>query len=167
MIPKRMQPYISIRKEHEDNYSTISEGNLQCCDQNIFSVKTRGMITGLLHHSLQPQNEEMSMVASCIKCQRKIIVFDYKYDGYDRQTENESKVRFDAEAIDKTLNNCKCPKCKSENYSIAVKYEYPDLAELESLELMDCTNAYTWIVVTLAYCNCGKKMRRFIDLETG
>lgn len=64
------------------------------------------------------------------------------------------------------LNKYFCPKCRSVVFSVEVKYEYPDLDELKKLDLMDYSNAYTWICVSLKCCGCGKKIEGIIDSET-
>ena len=59
-----------------------------------------------------------------------------------------------------------CLKCRNESFSVAIKYEYPDIQELQELEISDTDNAFTWIWITLECNNCGTRYKNFIDCET-
>lgn len=59
-----------------------------------------------------------------------------------------------------------CSRCKDSNFSISIKYEYPDKDELKELGFKDISNAFTWITVSLTCNNCGKKYKKFIDFES-
>lgn len=52
------------------------------------------------------------------------------------------------------------------NFSISIKYEYPDKEELKELGFKDISNAFTWITVSLICNNCGMKYKKFIDFES-
>ena len=47
-----------------------------------------------------------------------------------------------------------------------IKYEYPDIQELEELEITEIDNAFTWIWITLECNNCGTRYKNFVDCET-
>ena len=77
-----------------------------------------------------------------------------------------SNVSFKADknnVKDKLFN---CSRCKGNNFSISIKYEYPDEDELKELGFKDISNAFTWITVSLTCNNCGKKYKKFIDFES-
>lgn len=64
------------------------------------------------------------------------------------------------------LVHINCSRCKDSNFSISIKYEYPDGDELKELGFKDISNAFTWITVSLTCNNCGKKYKKFIDFES-
>ena len=59
-----------------------------------------------------------------------------------------------------------CNRCNGDNFSVFIKYEYPDEEELKELGFKDISNAFTWITISLTCNNCGKKYKRFIDFES-
>lgn len=64
------------------------------------------------------------------------------------------------------LVHINCSRCKDSNFSISIKYEYPDEDELKGLGFKDISNAFTWITISLTCNNCGKKYKKFIDFES-
>lgn len=64
------------------------------------------------------------------------------------------------------LVHINCSRCKDNNFSISIKYEYPDKDELKELGFKDISNAFTWITISLICNNCGKKYKKFIDFES-
>lgn len=64
------------------------------------------------------------------------------------------------------LVHINCSRCKDSNFSISIKYEYPDEDELKELGFKDISNAFTWITISLTCNNCGKKYKKFIDFES-
>lgn len=64
------------------------------------------------------------------------------------------------------LKSINCKKCQDDNFSISIKYEYPNVQELENLGITEIDNAFTWIWVTLECNKCGTKYKNFIDYET-
>lgn len=69
----------------------------------------------------------------------------------------------ETEDKNKLLN---CNRCNDDNFSVFIKYEYPDEEELKELGFKDISNAFTWITISLTCNNCGKKYKRFIDFES-
>jgi ribosomal protein L33 len=59
-----------------------------------------------------------------------------------------------------------CKKCGSNNYSMNIKYEYPNKNELDMLGINEPDNAFTWIWITLKCNNCGKTYKNIVDIET-
>ena len=59
-----------------------------------------------------------------------------------------------------------CLKCQNKSFSVAIKYEYPDVKELQELGISDIDNAFTWIWITLECNNCGTRYKNFVDYET-
>ena len=47
-----------------------------------------------------------------------------------------------------------------------IKYEYPDIQELQELGIKDTDNAFTWIWITLECNKCGTRYKNFVDFET-
>ena len=78
------------------------------------------------------------------------------YDNYD--SNQVSKVK---------TSSLKCKKCLNNDFSICLKYEYPDVQELYEYKISDIGNAYTWVWITIKCNCCGSKYNKFIDLETG
>lgn len=59
-----------------------------------------------------------------------------------------------------------CKKCTDNNFSVEVKYEYPDYQELMDLGITEIDNAFTWIWITLECNQCGKRYNNLVDFET-
>ena len=163
MIPLKIKPFFKIDYVKND----ITSGIINCCDKNNFSIYYNGDIEKniILGIYLSGDNDAISLSAKCLKCGRLIKIFDSHIDGYDANCEDENTPKI----IDK--NNVKgkpfnCSRCKGNNFSISIKYEYPDEEELKELGFKDISNAFTWITVSLTCNNCGKKYKRFIDFES-
>ena len=59
-----------------------------------------------------------------------------------------------------------CKKCRNGVFSVGIKYEYPDIQELEELKITEIDNAFTWIWITLECKQCGTVYKNFVDCET-
>lgn len=158
MVPKKIQPYFKTKDTLIDN---IIQGNLLCCGHNNFSVQ----IFGEIHHSifntmqLLPINNEVALHARCVKCGNVLPIFNSISDGYDQCDTNLHIV------VPTTLLECK--KCHHNDFSIKIRYEYPEIEELNGLGIVNKDNAFTWIWITIECNHCGKKYKNFIDYETG
>ena len=86
-------------------------------------------------------------------------------DGYDACCLDSeiSRNLNETEGKNQLLN---CNRCNGDNFSVFIKYEYPDEEELKELGFKDISNAFTWITISLTCNNCGKKYKRFIDFES-
>ena len=58
-----------------------------------------------------------------------------------------------------------CRKCGENDFSVGLRYEYPDTQELKNLGIAEVDNGFTWIWVTLDCNRCSTKYRNFIDFE--
>ena len=163
MIPTKIMPLFKIDYIKND----ITSGCLNCCEENSFNIYYNGEIEKniILGTYLSGNNDSISLSAKCLKCGSLIKVFNSCIDGYDANCEEWNTLRI----INK--NNVKvklfnCSRCKGDNFSISIKYEYPDEDELKEIGFKDISNAFTWITVSLICNNCGKKYKRFIDFES-
>ena len=160
MIPKKIQPYFEARFQKKDGDNSLIEGILTCCNSHDFEV----FVVGEIKHSifsrmcLIPENDEIVLKVRCKKCGRVISVFDSRCDGYE-QCGNNQPTHIPNKPID-------CMKCQDGCFSVDVKYEYPDIQELEELEITEIDNAFTWIWITLECNRCGTIYKNFIDYET-
>ena len=94
----------------------------------------------------------------CKQCGRLIAVFDSDIDGYNAHKQLQNK--------DVSLTFADCYKCVSNNYSVNIRYEYPNEQELAELGESDVENLFTWIWISLVCNSCGKKHPNFVDYET-
>ena len=163
MIPTKIMPFFKIDYIKND----ITSGCLNCCEENSFNIYYNGEIEKniILGTYLSGNNDSISLSAKCLKCGSLIKVFNSCIDGYDANCEEWNTLR----TINK--NNVKvklfnCSRCKGDNFSISIKYEYPDEDELKELGFKDISNAFTWITISLTCNNCGKKYKKFIDFES-
>ena len=160
MIPQRIHPYFktTLKKRNGDN--SLIEGILTCCNSHDFEV----FVVGEIKHSmlskmcLFPKNDKIALEVRCKKCGRVISVFDSSCDGYEQCRKNHP-THIPTKLID-------CKKCQDDDFSVGIKYEYPDIQELEELEITEIDNAFTWIWITLECNKCGTKYRNFVDFET-
>ena len=163
MIPLKIKPFFKI--DYIKNDTTL--GSVNCCETNVFNIYYNGEIEKniILGTYLSGDNDSISLSAKCLKCGRLIKIFNSCIDGCDANCEDDNTPKI----IDK--NNVKdklfnCSRCKGNNFSISIKYEYPDEDELKELGFKDISNAFTWITVSLTCNNCGKKYKKFIDFES-
>lgn len=107
---------------------------------------------------LIPENDKIVLEVRCKKCGKVISVFDSCCDGYEHWYKNQFTY------IPTKLIDCK--KCQNGDFSVDIKYEYPDVKELKELNITEIDNAYTWIWITLECNKCGTRYRDFIDFDT-
>ena len=98
------------------------------------------------------------MEARCQECGKSISVFDSDFDGYE-----QCRKRRYTHVTTKGVN---CIKCFSNDFSVGIRYEYPDIQELQALEISQADNAFTWIWLTLKCNKCGAKYKNSIDFDT-
>lgn len=160
MIPKKIQAYFRMTHQTKDGDNNLIEGILTCCNAHDFEV----FVVGEIKHSmfskmrLSSENGKTVIEARCKKCGKVISVFNSGCDGYEQCGKDQS-THVTTKPID-------CEKCRNGDFSVSIKYEYPDIQELEEIEISETDNAFTWIWITLECNKCGTKYRNFIDLET-
>lgn len=160
LIPKKISSYFKTAFQNKNGDNTLTEGTLTCCNSHEFEVYVVGKIKYSIPFKMHllPENEKTLLEVRCKKCNKVISVFDSSCDGY----EHCEKEKYEYTAI----NSIKCKKCLYNDFSVYIKYEYPDFQELKELEINEIDNAFTWIWITLECNKCGTKYRNFIDLET-
>ena len=160
MIPPKIQPYFKKTHQTKDGDNNLIEGILSCCNAYDFEVFVVGEIKRSIFSGiyLYPENDLTVMEVHCRKCGKVISVFDSSSDGYERC----GKGQF-AHVPTKLIN---CKKCQNESFSVSVKFEYPDIQELQELGITEIDNAFTWIWITLKCNNCGTRYKNFVDYET-
>ena len=160
MVPKKIQPYLKTTFQTKDGANSLIEGILTCCNVNDFEV----FIVGEIKHSifskmcLSPENDKTVIEVRCKKCGKVISVFDSSCDGYE-QCGKDQYTYVPTKPID-------CKKCRNGGFSVEIKYEYPDIRELEELEITEIDNAFTWTWITLECNNCRTRYKNFVDYET-
>ena len=102
--------------------------------------------------SLKDINKDLNR--QICNCYEKRHDFDYLREKFNYLENNIKSIPFN------------CSRCKDNNFSISIKYEYPDKDELKELGFKDISNAFTWITISLTCNNCGKKYKKFIDFES-
>lgn len=161
MIPKLIQPYFKIINQTKDRDNSVIEGILTCCNENDFEI----LVVGKIKHGLfskmflYPEDDRTVLEVRCKKCGKIISVFNSSFDGYGQYGMKKKNICVSTQPID-------CLKCQNESFSVAIKYEYPDIQELQELEISDTDNAFTWIWITLKCNKCGTKYKNFVDCET-
>ena len=161
MLPKRIESCLKniIRRQNET--SLLIEGRLHCCNSQDFSIKFEGKLKKILGGKMYIYSADNRIVleACCLKCGKNILVFDSNRDGYEQCDCNDS--------ISSTnFKELVCNKCKHNNYSINIKYEYPNIQELEEEGIVNVDNAFTWIWISIKCNECGTEYRKLIDFET-
>ena len=160
MIPKKIQSFFETTFQKKIGDNSMIEGILTCCNSHDFEAFIVGEIKHYMFSRmcLIPENDEILLKIRCKKCGRVISVFDSRCDGYEQCGKNKS-----IHTPSKPIN---CMKCQGNCFSVDVKYEYPDIKELEELEITEIDNAFTWIWITLECNRCGTIYKNFIDYET-
>ena len=160
MIPKAIQPYFKTTHQTKDGDNSLIQGILTCCNAQDFEV----FVVGDIKHSmfskmcLFPENDKTVIEVRCRKCGRIISVFDSSCDGYEQCGKGQN-THVPTKSID-------CKKCRNGSFSVGIKYEYPDIQELEEQEITEIDNAFTWIWITLGCNNCRTRYTNFVDCET-
>ena len=161
MIPKLIQPYFKIAHQAKDGDNSVIEGILMCCNANDFEI----LVVGKIKHGLfskmflYPENGKTVLEVRCKYCGKIISVFNSSFDGYSQCEMKGKNICVSTKPVD-------CLKCQNKSFSVAIKYEYPNIQELQELEISDTDNAFTWIWITLECNNCGSRYKNFIDCET-
>lgn len=163
VTPLKIQSYFVEKQKQSDGENTIVSGHLQCCNSQDFEVLIFGEVKKHLfsNPSLYPKNDCIALAVRCKKCGRVITVFNSTCDGY----ENVSEKRKASEPLNIDFEY-RCGKCSENNFSIEIKYEYPDIKELKDLEISNIDNAFTWIWITIKCNHCCKTYKNFISFET-
>ena len=161
MIPKLIQPYFHITHQNKERDNSVIEGILTCCNENDFEI----LVVGKVKHGLfskiflYPEEGRTVLEVRCKKCGKIISVFNSSFDGYGHCGMKKENICVPTRPID-------CSKCQNKSFSVAIKYEYPDIRELQELEISDIDNAFTWIWITLRCNKCETKYKNFVDCET-
>lgn len=155
MIPKRIRPFFKTISTSTKRATTLIEGNLTCCNSAEFEICVVGRIrhTIFSRMSLYHDTNRIVLYARCKQCGQIILVFDSDTDGYDACNQPQNKIS--------SLTPIACSKCLDNNYSVNIKYEYPD-----DLDETNIDNLFTWIWITLICNDCGAKYNNFISFET-
>ena len=160
-IPKRLQSNFTITDEKAKDYILIS-GHLLCCKKEHFSLFYHGIVNQDVfgHNHITSNRQNIALVANCKKCSKSITIFDNAIDGYDACI-SERKKHYDM-----NIKEYLCPKCKQNDFSVYIKYEYLPNHELEDESIQDINLAFSWIWVSVKCNVCGKKNNHLINYET-
>lgn len=152
----------------KENNSVMSKGRLCCsCSCKDFSIQYVGkLMKGIVGKiSLYPSNENnLGITLSCNSCGKKLTLFDNRIDGYNAITKGASSIKRFFPEETKALS---CPKCSKNQFFVEVKYEHLLKSETEQEGIQDYRNAFQWIWADLECSSCSKKLRSFLDIETG
>ena len=156
MVPKRLESNLKDVYINKKGYNTLVCGNHVCCDSSSFEISYSGKIDYKFFSKmvLIPENNILVLKSCCKKCGKTYLIFDNNCDGYDNYDSNQvSKVK---------TSSLKCKKCLNNDFSICLKYEYPDVQELYEYKINDIGNAYTWVWITIKCNCCGSKYFIFL-----
>lgn len=160
MIPKKIRAHFMEKTRKQTDEITLIEGIVSCCSVSRFDVDGVGGIQyGLFSKMyLLPTNDTLALVVRCKVCGKSIPIFDSSCDGYEPRN-MVIHPRASAKSI-------ACKKCSGQDFSVELKYEYPDEHELIQLMPSRSDNAFTWIWVTLKCNGCSATYKNFVDFET-
>ena len=160
MIPKTIMPYFDTTYQKMDSENTQIEEILTCCSSHDFEISAVGEIKNSIFSKmyLLPENGKIALDARCKKCGKEIPAFDSDYNDY---VCCEKKIHHGSTAA----KPIKCKKCGDNNFSVGLRYEYPDIQELTNLGIVEADTAFTWVWVTLKSNRCGTRYKNFIDFE--
>lgn len=161
LIPKLIRPYFKLIRQSEDADNSLVEGKLTCCTVHDFEIFIVGNIKRCLFSKrfLYSENDEIVLEARCKRCDKIIPVFNSSIEGYRNLGVTKKNICATPRHID-------CEKCRNDSFSVTIKYEYPNIQELQEIEISDLDKAFTWIWITLECSKCGKKYKNFVDFET-
>lgn len=161
MTPKTIQPYFEITQQAKDGGNHIIEGMLTCCNAHAFEVFAAGKIRHRLFSKmfLYPENDIIVLEARCKTCGKVIPVFHSDFDGYGQWQTAPGRICVATHPVN-------CVKCHGDSFSVTIKYEYPDVQELQELEIRNIDRAFTWIRIALACSRCGARYKNFVECET-
>ena len=160
LIPKKIQPYFETKNQTKDGDNDIIEGKLTCCKNHDFEVLVAGEIKRSVFSKMYlfSKNGKTAIEVCCRKCGQVISVFDSGSDGYDKCGGKQHTHM--------PMKPVQCKKCRNGDFSLSIRYEYPDTQELNELEIPEIDNAFTWIWITLECNKCGTRYKNFVDCET-
>ena len=160
MIPNKIRPYVGNIIQKKDGENNIIEGSITCCNGQYFEIFVFGRIKHNIfsNANLYSNDGIIQLKIRCKKCGKIISIFDSGCDGYDHCEKKQY--------TNVLTNPFNCNKCHSNEYSLKVKYEYPNEQELKDLGITEIDNAFTWIWITLKCSKCGFVYKNFIDYET-
>ena len=160
LVPKKIQTYFKTTHQTKNRDNNLIEGVLTCCNAHDFEVLVVGEIKHRMFSRmcLFSKNAETVVEVRCRKCGKVISLFDSSCDGYE-QCGKDQRIYVSTKPID-------CKKCRNGGFFVDIKYEYPDIQELEEVGITEVDNAFTWIWITLECSNCGSRYKNFVDCET-
>ncbi len=160
MIPEKIQPYFRTILQKKDGDNTLIGGILTCCNSNNFEVYVVGKIKYSVFNKiyLLPEDDKIVLEVRCKKCGKVISLFDSSCDGFEQC----GKKQYTHTATKPLV----CRRCQENDFSLGVKYEYPNIKELENIGMTETDNAFTWVWITLECNKCGMKYSNFVDCET-
>lgn len=162
MIPKRIRSKYQPISARESADACFTTGTLVSCGVSDFSLRAGGdvrkSVFGKMY--LLPGGESVVLDAQCSRCGQMFSVFDSASDGYDACTNAPVNP---APAAEKEI---RCVKCQGKHFAVRLAYEYPGRQELETLDIPETDNAFSWIWVSLACCSCGREYKNFLSFET-
>ncbi len=160
MIPNRIKPFFEITHQKKSGESGIIHGELACCEAHDFEVFVVGRIKYDMFSKvyLYPDDDKTLVEVHCSKCGKAISVFDSDCDGYGH-CDNTQYIHVNTKPV-------RCKRCHEGIFSVDIKYEYPNIVELENLSIAEKDNAFTWIWITLKCNQCGTVYKNFVNCET-
>lgn len=160
-IPKKLQPNFDLGKILEGD-NILVNGKMKCCEQYNFKIQYIGEIRSSLlgRKTITCHDSELSLIAECCECRKKIEIFNNQTDGYDNCFNGARPVsEFSPKALE-------CYTCSGEAFIIEITFEYQSKEDLEKDGVNDYQNAFSWIWVNLECSTCKTKYRKIIDYET-
>ena len=161
LIPKHLSPHLNQTAQKITGGNEYTIRTLTCCQTNHFELSILGEVRRRIFSRMQlePLHDRTVLAARCKHCGKSLSLFDSDCDGYDHCGEKKRPWS--------PSDSLHCRRCQQNDFSVRIQYEYPDMQELQSLEISEPDRAFTWIWITLTCNQCGAKYKNFVDFETG
>lgn len=165
-IPTHLKDILKVNAQRSDEETLV--GSIVCtCGSEVFGIMQNE--DGEWDDSL-PYGEQdgLKINAVCVKCHKKLLLFDAATQGYDGFVCHGSKT-----APDDSLTPLKCEKCGVNMFRVNVMIEVEDKEQFieecvadapDEFKPEDYVDAFGWIVVNLRCAACGLE-DDWIDLE--
>ena len=105
----------------------------------------------------------------CSHCGKEIVIFNSSRDGYDGVIDEDKQDKGSFPIIKKR----RCRICKEEVYKMEVTISstgktdlFTEVDDRSIINEETWENAFDWITIDLECGKCGKKTKKYMDLET-
>jgi hypothetical protein len=167
--PSRLMGRLKVIRQKGEDPLNITSLYVCSCERHLMRLlyfgETYKSILGRhrIRNIRTEHGEALELHASCPQCIAESCIFNSSTDGYECVADGSNH---EPSHFEPRLVPFECPKCKRDQFSIEISFEYSGLDEIGAMSLSNPGDAYSWIKVSLRCSACNAEYRDFLDYET-